>query len=85
MTVPRELQREENENTRDSEPAVERSGQQVVVLGPPAEGAPPDDELEEEADERPDNVISRRRGRDERRACEDDGKTMEVDSQRRVI
>ena len=95
-TLPRILQREEDEDGGKRDSRVERGGQHVcgfnnrgsdtrapaqaterrertVVLCPPREVAPADDEVEDEADDAPADVVERRRRRQQARAAEDDG------------
>jgi len=71
-SVLRELQREEDEQDGNCHAAIESSGQDVVVLGPPGEMTSSNHVLEYEADNSPWNVVDGSCGRYEASAVEDD-------------
>jgi len=67
---------EKDQNGRNSNARIQRSGEYVVVLRPPREMTFPDNVLEDEANDRPRNEIDCTGGGDISSPRKDDGETV---------
>jgi len=79
------LKNEEDQNGRNGNTRVHRSGQNVVVLCPPGEVTTADDVLEDESNDTPCNVVDSVGGRNVTSAREDDGEVEVTNPALRVL
>ena len=52
-----EVQREEDDDTRNGRSRIKTGGKDIIVSHPPSEGFSPDDKIEDEANEKPGDVV----------------------------